>query len=242
MKLIEYKCPSCGGSLKIDKDAKSVKCSYCGTTSEIEENVLKIKIVDEEQENFDLIKTLIDDNRYEPATDRLFKLSIKDPTDSRVWKNMILIITDKMNDLDPSKELKEYYIGTRNEKITLEQAIELYKKYETDKEEKSDFLDECYMLIERYNYNRYKLEQSIKEKIVIEEETQPKDVLYDEILEYAARLGQISASIIQRKYSIGYNRAARIIDSFEERGIVGPAKGSKPREVLIKPEDIEYLK
>ena len=47
-------------------------------------------------------------------------------------------------------------------------------------------------------------------------------------------MGQISASLIQRKYSIGYNRAARIIDSFEERGIVGPAKGSKPREVLMK--------
>ena len=36
--------------------------------------------------------------------------------------------------------------------------------------------------------------------------------------------------------SIGYNRAARIIDSFEERGIVGPAKGSKPREVLVRLE------
>jgi S-DNA-T family DNA segregation ATPase FtsK/SpoIIIE len=65
---------------------------------------------------------------------------------------------------------------------------------------------------------------------------EPKDVLYDEILEYAIRMGQISASLIQRKYSIGYNRAARIIDNFEERGIVGPAKGSKPREVLVKLE------
>ena len=63
-----------------------------------------------------------------------------------------------------------------------------------------------------------------------------KDVLYDEILNYAIRMGQISASLIQRKYSIGYNRAARIMDQFEEQGIVGPAKGSKPREVLIKLE------
>lgn len=61
-----------------------------------------------------------------------------------------------------------------------------------------------------------------------------KDVLYDEILNYAIRMGQISASLIQRKYSIGYNRAARIMDIFEERGIVGPAKGSKPRDVLVK--------
>ena len=63
-----------------------------------------------------------------------------------------------------------------------------------------------------------------------------KDVLYDEILNYAIRMGQISASLIQRKYSIGYNRAARIMDQFEEQGIVGPANGSKPREVLIKLE------
>ena len=63
-----------------------------------------------------------------------------------------------------------------------------------------------------------------------------KDVLYDEILNYAIRMGQISASLIQRKYSIGYNRAARIMDMFEERGIVGPAKGSKPRDVLVKLE------
>ena len=50
-------------------------------------------------------------------------------------------------------------------------------------------------------------------------------------------MGQISASLIQRKYSIGYNRAARIMDMFEERGIVGPAKGSKPRDVLVKLEE-----
>ena len=64
-----------------------------------------------------------------------------------------------------------------------------------------------------------------------------KDILYDEILNYAIRMGQISASLIQRKYSIGYNRAARIMDQFEERGIVGPAKGSKPRDVLVKLEE-----
>lgn len=63
-----------------------------------------------------------------------------------------------------------------------------------------------------------------------------KDVHYDEILNYAIRMGQISASLIQRKYSIGYNRAARIMDQFEEQGIVGPAKGSKPRDVLVKLE------
>lgn len=71
----------------------------------------------------------------------------------------------------------------------------------------------------------------------IGEKSDQKDVLYDEVLNYAIRMGQISASLIQRKYSIGYNRAARIMDMFEERNIVGPAKGSKPRDVLVKLEE-----
>ncbi len=68
-------------------------------------------------------------------------------------------------------------------------------------------------------------------------EPKEKDVLYNEILEYAVTKGVISASLIQRRFSIGYNRAARIIDLFEEQGIVGPAKGSKPRDVLVKLEN-----
>ena len=65
------------------------------------------------------------------------------------------------------------------------------------------------------------------------------DPLYDEIVDFAIQTGKISASFIQRKYRLGYNRAARIIDLLEERGIVGPANGSKPREVLIKKENEE---
>ncbi|MDD3241557.1 MAG: DNA translocase FtsK [Bacilli bacterium] len=63
------------------------------------------------------------------------------------------------------------------------------------------------------------------------------DPLYNEIVEYAINMGKISASLLQRKYRLGYNRAARIIDLLEERGIVGPPNGSKPREVLIKLEE-----
>ena len=66
-----------------------------------------------------------------------------------------------------------------------------------------------------------------------------EDPLYNEIVEYAINSGKISASLIQRKYRLGYNRAARIIDLLEERGIIGPQNGSKPREVLIKLEEEE---
>ncbi len=80
-------------------------------------------------------------------------------------------------------------------------------------------------------------EQSSSSSGINNSESREKDVLYDEILSYAIKMGQISASLIQRKYSIGYNRAARIMDIFEERGLVGPAKGSKPRDVLVKLEE-----
>ena len=69
-----------------------------------------------------------------------------------------------------------------------------------------------------------------------ESEDNYEDPLYDEIVDYAISAGKISASLIQRKYRLGYNRAARIIDLLESRGIVGPQNGSKPREVLKKTE------
>lgn len=66
-----------------------------------------------------------------------------------------------------------------------------------------------------------------------------EDPLYNEIVDYVIQTGKVSASLIQRKYRLGYNRAARIIDLLEERGIIGPQNGSKPREVLIKNESQE---
>ncbi len=62
------------------------------------------------------------------------------------------------------------------------------------------------------------------------------DPLYNEIYEFAIETGKISASLIQRRFRLGYNRAARIIDLLEERGIIGPQNGSKPREVLLGKE------
>jgi DNA segregation ATPase FtsK/SpoIIIE, S-DNA-T family len=62
------------------------------------------------------------------------------------------------------------------------------------------------------------------------------DPLYNEIVDFAIQTGKVSASLLQRRFRLGYNRAARIVDLLEERGIIGPANGSKPREVLVKIE------
>ena len=62
------------------------------------------------------------------------------------------------------------------------------------------------------------------------------DDAYNEVVEFAIQTGKISASLIQRRFRFGYNRAARLMDLLEARGIVGPQNGSKPREVLVKLE------
>lgn len=59
------------------------------------------------------------------------------------------------------------------------------------------------------------------------------DEKYDEILSWAASQKAISASLIQRRFKLGYPRAARLIEVFEREGVVGPANGSKPRAVLV---------
>ena len=67
------------------------------------------------------------------------------------------------------------------------------------------------------------------------------DPLYDEIVEFVVTSGKASASLLQRRFKLGYNRAARIVDLLEERGIIGPQNGSKPREVLVKLENTENV-
>jgi DNA segregation ATPase FtsK/SpoIIIE, S-DNA-T family len=67
-----------------------------------------------------------------------------------------------------------------------------------------------------------------------------RDPMFEEVVRLVCQFDTASASFLQRKMSIGYSRAARILDQLEEVGIVGPSEGSKPREVLVRNAD-EFL-
>lgn len=66
--------------------------------------------------------------------------------------------------------------------------------------------------------------------------TDDEDDKYEEAREMVIQTGKASTSYLQRKLKVGYARAARLIDILEEKGVIGPGEGAKPREVLIKPE------
>jgi len=80
-------------------------------------------------------------------------------------------------------------------------------------------------------------DEELKNNPISNDKEEYDDPLYNDIVEFVVTSGKASASLLQRRFKLGYNRAARIIDLLEERGIIGPQNGSKPREVLIKLED-----
>ena len=84
-----------------------------------------------------------------------------------------------------------------------------------------------------YDEKFMNLEKKEEKVSVDKDDVDNDDPLYNDIVEFVITTGKASASLLQRKYKLGYNRAARIIDLLEERGIIGPQNGSKPREVLV---------
>lgn len=115
-----------------------------------------------------------------------------------------------------------------------------YRKW--NKKEKKPVSIEPYQLQEEdsINITDDELDISHRDKFMdsIDIEEQSKDILFD----VAARLivvhQQGSTSLIQRKFSIGYNRASRLMEQLQDAGIVGAAIGSNPREVLISDEHV----
>lgn len=68
------------------------------------------------------------------------------------------------------------------------------------------------------------------------------DELFDEALSFISENESASTSLLQRRFKIGYNRAARLIDAFEDKGIISGQNGSKPRSILVSKEDIESIR
>ena len=80
-----------------------------------------------------------------------------------------------------------------------------------------------------------------EEKMMVTEEDtastssgQPQDELFDDAKALVIEMQTASVSLLQRRFRIGYNRAARLVDELEDQGVVGPSEGSKPLKVLIE--------
>lgn len=97
--------------------------------------------------------------------------------------------------------------------------------------------------------NEVKYDEDVLEKIQsgavgtpkTDEESEDVDALLNDVISMVVDLGQASTSLIQRRFKVGYARAARIIDQMEERGIISGFDGTKPRQVLITKENWEEL-
>ncbi|WP_158500656.1 DNA translocase FtsK [Spiroplasma litorale] len=94
------------------------------------------------------------------------------------------------------------------------------------KSQQQQLFDDEFLSLEEEN-NSYANTQSMQ-----------KDPMFNEIKAFVVKEQRASTSLLQRRFSIGYNRAAKIIDELEMCGVIGPQNGAKPREVYIKNEDI----
>lgn len=91
------------------------------------------------------------------------------------------------------------------------------------------------------NFIRAQGKPNYRNEILVDEDAEAdadegdlSDPMFDQAVELAKKSGQISASFLQRHLRVGYNRAARLIETMEMKGIVGPADGARPRDVLVR--------
>ncbi len=106
--------------------------------------------------------------------------------------------------------------------------------------------DEIKRVVDSIKEQQIEIKTGKQDEIIKEIENQTSDEEVDEYLDQAIDMvvgdGQASVSYIQRKFKVGYSRAARIVDQLEERGIVGGHEGSKPRKVLITQEELDQMR
>ena len=100
-----------------------------------------------------------------------------------------------------------------------DQEVERITKYVS--EQAKPFFDDAFVVLdEPMENNGYR--------------NMPADPMYEEVVKFVILEQKASTSLLQRRFGFGYNRAAKIIDMLQQEGVIGPAQGSKPREVFIK--------
>lgn len=82
---------------------------------------------------------------------------------------------------------------------------------------------------------------AIEEREATLREEEDADPLWEEAVRFVVSRGEASTSMLQRKFSIGFQRASRLLDLMEERSVVGPRDGPRPREVLVDPMQVEAM-
>jgi len=118
----------------------------------------------------------------------------------------------------------------------IESVVNYIKKSST-----ASYSDEIMEHIEKNAENTGKSASSGSAPAVIEESKSDDDELLPAAVEVILDTGQASTSMLQRRLKLGYARAARIVDAMEEKGIVGPFEGSKPRQILITREQWQQM-
>lgn len=94
---------------------------------------------------------------------------------------------------------------------------------------------------EKPHYVLNPVQIAIEEKEGKMRDEEDSDPLWEDAVRFVVDRGQASTSMLQRKFSIGFQRASRILDLMEERGVVGPRDGPRPREVMIDPIQAEQM-
>ncbi|MFA5133469.1 MAG: DNA translocase FtsK [Patescibacteria group bacterium] len=99
-----------------------------------------------------------------------------------------------------------------------------------------------HFLKDNYDKPEYDNDVTEKQKLQLSSgmavDIEDADPLLEDAIELIISAGKASASLLQRRLSVGYARAARLLDILEEQGIIGPADGAKPRDILVKKEDL----
>ncbi|MCG9894087.1 MAG: DNA translocase FtsK, partial [Fimbriimonadaceae bacterium] len=90
-------------------------------------------------------------------------------------------------------------------------------------------------------YTLNPIQAAIEEKEGEFREQAASDPLWEEVVNWVVERGEASTSMIQRRFSIGFQRASRLLDMMEERGVVGPREGPRPRQVLIDITQIDMI-